>query len=227
MQITNSAYQRHPTNIVFHTNPKKKKKISTRHFTMGMICTTQHNHDILLKNEKQTWKYVKHASFDQYQQHPFNKLNKINSTHIRTTHFSNLNNNSKIKKSKVINMKCFKKNRKPIPFLEVWSRDDEENWRIFVRNTVSLWERWMDKTMNSQNEQGKTDFFYLFNKLSLNRKTHNFCDWNESRTSHQNPWEKNWKNLSKCFSWLEVPPASQSRGEPRNLLSNLRYWNFH
>ena len=138
------------------------KKMSTRHFTMGMICTTQHNHDILLKNEKQTWKYVKHASFDQYQHHPFNKLNKINSTHIQTTHFSNLNNNSKIKKSKVINMKCFKKNRKPIPFLEVWSRDDEENWWIFVRNTVSLWERdeWTRQWIVKMNE-GKLIFFFF------------------------------------------------------------------
>ena len=34
--------------------PQNNMKMSTRHFTMGMICTTQHNHDILLKNEKQT-----------------------------------------------------------------------------------------------------------------------------------------------------------------------------
>ena len=93
--------------------------MSTRHFTMGMICTTQLRASTILKNEKQTWKHLKQASYYQYQQNPFNKLNKINPTHIRTSKFSNLNNNSKIKRSKAINTKYFEKNRKPIPFLEV------------------------------------------------------------------------------------------------------------
>ena len=124
------------------------------------VWHAQHNSDQVSysKMKKQTWKHVKQASYNQYRQNPFNKLNKINPTHIRTSHFSNLNN-SKIKKSKVIDMKCFEKNTKPIPFLEDWSRDDEEKWCIFVRNMVSLWERWMDKTMNSQNERGKTKMF--------------------------------------------------------------------
>ena len=90
-----------------------------RHFTMGMICTTQLKSRTILKNEKQTWKHVKQASYYQYRQNPIIKLNKINPTHIQTSHFLNLNNNSKTKKSKVINMKCFEKDRKPIPFLEI------------------------------------------------------------------------------------------------------------
>ena len=52
--------------------------------------------------------------------------------------YSNLNKNSKIKKSKAITMKYFEKNRKLIPFLEVSSRDEEEKWCIFGENTVSL-----------------------------------------------------------------------------------------
>ena len=105
-----------------------------------MISTTQHNHDILLKNEKQTWKHVKQASYYQKQQIPFNTLNKINLTHIRTSCFSNLNNNSKTKESKAINMKYFEKNRKPIPFLEVWRKDDDEN-DGFLRETWWVCER--------------------------------------------------------------------------------------
>ena len=54
--------------------------------------------------------------------------------------FSNLNKNPKIKKSKVINMKCFEKNRELIPFLEVWSRDVDENGR-FLRETLWVCER--------------------------------------------------------------------------------------
>ena len=109
--------------------------------------------------------------------------------------FSNLDKNSKIKKSRAINKKYFEKNRKLIHFLEVSSRDYEEKWWIFGRNTVSLWERWIEKTMNNQSERGKTEkffffffFFYFFlflKKQSLKRKTHDFCDWNESRTSRQ------------------------------------------
>ena len=147
-----------PQTLYFILTPKKTRKFLRDILLWVWYAQTQYNQDILLKNEKQTWKHVKHASLKQYQQNPFNKLSKVNPTHIRTSHFSNLNN-SKIKKSKVINMECFEKNRKPIPFLEVWTRDDEEKWWIFVRNTVSLWERWTDKTMNSQNERGKTKMF--------------------------------------------------------------------
>ena len=37
-------------------------------------------------------------------------------------------------------MKCFEKNRKLIPFLEVWSRDVDENGR-FLRETLWVCER--------------------------------------------------------------------------------------
>ena len=111
-----------------------------RHFTMGMICTTQLRSSIILKNEKQSWEHVYQASYYQKQQNLYNKLNKINPTYIRTLDFSNLNKNSKLKKSKAIDMKYFEKNRKPIPFLEVWSRDDEENGG-FLRETRWVCER--------------------------------------------------------------------------------------
>ena len=107
---------------------------------MRMIHTTPHNHDILLKNERHTWKHVKQTSYYQKQKIPFNKLNKINPTHIRTSHFSNLNNNSKTKEKKDINMKYFEKNRKLIPFLEVWRKDDDENGG-FLRETRWVCER--------------------------------------------------------------------------------------
>ena len=166
--------------------------MSTRHFTMGMVCTTQLRSSIILKNEKQTWEHVYQASYYQYQQNPYNKLNTINPTHIRTSHFPNLNNNSKNKKSKAINMKYFEKNRKLIPFLEVWSRDDEENG-LFFRETRWVCERderarqWTDK-MN----EGKLKSFW---KLSLKCKTRDFCNWNKSRTSRQKPHEKNFEKF--------------------------------
>ena len=38
---------------------------------------------------------------------------------------------------------------------------------------------------------------------------------------------KNLKNFSKCFSWLEGLPASESRAELRKSLSKPRDWTFH
>ena len=78
------------------------------------------------------------------------KLTKINPNHIRTTYISSLNNNSTIQEIKAINMKYLEKNRKLIPFLRDWSRNDEQKWWTFESNTVSLRERWTNKTMNSK-----------------------------------------------------------------------------
>ena len=44
-----------------------------RHITISMICTSQHNHDILLKNTKQTWKKnVKQALY--YPKHTIQEI---------------------------------------------------------------------------------------------------------------------------------------------------------
>ena len=94
----------------------------------------------------------------------------------------------------------------------------------FERNTVSLWERWTDKTMNSQNVHGKTEKFL---KTILKAQTPDFCDWYESRISHQNPCDKILKKLYKCFSSLEGPPVRKSRREPWKFLSKPRNWSFH
>ena len=56
-------------------------------------------------------------------------------------------------------MKYYEKIRKPITFLEVGSRDDEEKWWFVIENTMSLRERRIDKTMNSQNVGGKIEKF--------------------------------------------------------------------
>ena len=179
--------------------------MSTRHFTMGMICTTQLRSSIILKNEKQSWEHVYQASYCQYQQNPFNKLNKINITHIQTSHFSNLNNNLKTKESMAINMKYFEKNRKPIPFLEFWRKDDDENGR-FLRETRWVCERdertrqWTVKV----NEGKLKSFWNLSWKRPSLCKTCDFCDWNESQTSRQtksqkNPWGKIWKICPSVF----------------------------
>ena len=82
-------------------------------FTIGMICTTQYKQDILLTNETQTCKtsIIESILTKPIQQNKPNPYSNIT--------FSNLNKNSKIKKSKAIKMKYFEKNGKPIPYLEV------------------------------------------------------------------------------------------------------------
>ena len=52
--ITRDAFYNH----YIPWTPQKHKKVSMRHFTMGMICTTQHKQSIILEKERQTWKHV-------------------------------------------------------------------------------------------------------------------------------------------------------------------------
>ena len=47
--------------------------MSTRHFTMGMICTKELRIIIIVKNENQTWEQADQASYYQNQQNPFNQ----------------------------------------------------------------------------------------------------------------------------------------------------------
>ena len=76
------------------------------------------------------------------------KLTKWPQPISETSHISNHHNNSKIKKTKAINMKYYEKNEKPLPFLEVWRRKDDENGG-FLSET-----RWVVREMNGQdNEQ--------------------------------------------------------------------------
>ena len=154
---------------------------------------------------------------------------KICPTHIWTTYISKVNNNSKIKKSKAINMKYFVKSKEPILFLKF----DEEMMKKMEDfcewNKVSLWGRWIDKTMNNQK------------CLRENWKNFKNCPWSAkhaifttkpsreqvAKSSPQNPLWQNLKILSKCFLRLEVSPASQSRRESPNFLSKPRDWSFH
>ena len=48
--------------------------------------------------------------------------------------FSNLNKNTKSKKSRARNIKYFENKRKPVPFLEDWGMIDEENGGFVSEN---------------------------------------------------------------------------------------------
>ena len=104
---------------------------------MDMICTTQHKHGIMHKNEKQTWKTFiigiiltkltkPTKPIHQTQQN----INKPYSNII----FSNLNKNTKSKKSRARNMKYFENKRIIIHFLEDWWMIDEEDGGFVSEN---------------------------------------------------------------------------------------------
>ena len=140
MQIPISVFQRHPTNIVFHKNPKSTSKCLRD--ILPWVWYAQHNLDQVSYKKMRSnheYMYIKHHIININKTHIKNSIT-INPTHIWTSHFSNLNNNSKTKKSKAINMKYFEKNKNSIPFLEVWRRDDEENGG-FLRKTQWVCER--------------------------------------------------------------------------------------
>ena len=87
-------------------------------------------------------------------------------------------------------------------------------------------------TNNDNDAWGKNEkFLKLSWKRPLKCKTCIFRNWIESQTSRQSKppkknYDKIWKNLSKCFSRLEGPPAWKSWREPRMFLSKPYDWIF-
>ena len=69
------------------------------------------------------------------QQNPYIKLNKSISKQDSNIIFSNLNKDTKSKKSKGRNVKYIEKETKPIPSLEDWLRNDEENGGFMCENS--------------------------------------------------------------------------------------------
>ena len=135
----------------------------------------------------------------------------------------NSNNNTEIKKAHAINMKCYKIIRKPYLFLEDWGWSDVKNGGS-LRVTRWVWERFeMGKTMNSQKcfrenwKCLKTDLFAQNTRFSRLSQVVSKSPRPDAKTLKK----KILKNLSKCFSRLEVLPTRESRGEPQKSLSPL------
>ena len=121
------------------------------------------------------------------------------------------------------NMKYLEKDRKLIHFLEDWSWDDEEKWRFFERDTMSLREIWIGKIMNKQ-KCSRENWKVLKIVFKAQNTWFSWLGWVTNRSPNQatqHLGDKILKNLSKCFSWLEVPLASKSQREPRKFLYNL------
>ena len=103
----------------------------------------------------------------------------------------------------------------------------------FLKNTVSLEGRGMDKTMNNHNERGKNEKF-LKNYLENDPQSakHAFFATGMSREQVAKPSRQKsmWqimKKISKYFLRLEGPLASKSQGLPQNSLSKTCDWSFH
>ena len=109
-----------------------------------------------------------------------------------------------------------------------WWRKMED----FCENTVSLWERGTDKTMNSHNERGKTKkFLKLSWKRPLLCKTRDFHDWIELRTSRQcklpmqvakNPYETFWEICLTIFHDWKVHLRVSHEGNRETVWVNSR-----
>ena len=120
-------------------------------------------------------------------------------------------------------MKYSEKDRKLIPFLEDWSWDDEEKWRFFERDTMSLREIWTSKTMNKQ-KCSRENWKVLKTILKAQNTQFSWLGWVTNKSPNQatkHLGDKILKNLFKCFSWLEVPLVSKLQRELRKFLYNL------
>ena len=120
-------------------------------------------------------------------------------------------------------MKYFEKNRKLIPFLQVWRRDDDENGG-FLERTWWVCERdeWTRKWIVKVNE-GKLKSFL---KLSLKCKTCDFRDWYESWTSCQGKLPKTFvtkfgKICLSVFRDWKVHPRGSHEGSHECFWVNL------
>ena len=193
---------------------------------MDIICTTQHKHGIMHKNEKQTSKtciigiiLTKPTKLIHLTQQNINKpyCNII---------FSNLNKNTKSKKSRVRNMKYFENKRKPIPFLEDRWRIDEENGDFVSENGGFGTRRGgqVNETASDVRENWKAFENRLgFNPICAKHAffTTRISHEKFSKSIRQNPMSQILKNLSKCILRLEGPLMSKSWKVSQSILSKL------
>ena len=140
--------------------------------------------------------------------------------------FSNLNINTKSKKSRARNMKYFMNKRKLIPFLEDWWRINEENGGFVRENggfgrgrgkqdnekACDAWENW--KVFENCLEYDPICAKHMFFETGMSREQ-------IAKSSRQKPLTQILKNLSKCFSRLGSPLASKSRRKLQIILSKL------
>ena len=93
----------------------------------------------------------------------------------------------------------------------VWERDSlERRWTV-----TNVWGK-TEKNLKTAPIFAKHAFF----ATEMSRQK-------VARSGRQNTQGQKFENFSKCFSWLEGLPASESRAEPRKSLSNSRDWTFH
>ena len=148
-----------------------------------MHNTTQTRYDT--QKEKQTWKACKIGIIFWKPTNPNHQTQQNIPKPYSSIIFSNLNKNTKSKKSRLESRNTLRKIEISYLFLKI---DEEMMKKIkdFLENTVSLWGRGTDKTMNNHKMQGKTAL-----KIILKSKTRVFHDWIESRTSRQFKSPKN------------------------------------
>ena len=150
-------------------------------------------------------------------------LKKINPNHIRTSHFSNLNKISKNKKSRAIIMKYFEKNRKSIPFLEVWRRDDDENGGI-LRETRWVCEREMNGQDNEQLKWTRENKKFLKTILKAQNTRFLWLRWVTNKSPNQvtkTHVKKFWKTCLSVFCNWKVHPQGIHEGSHGSFWVNL------
>ena len=86
------------------------------------------------KNEKQTCKTYIISTILTKPTKPIHQTQQNINKPYSNIIFSNLNKNTKSKKSRARNIKYFENKRKPVPFLEDWGMIDEENGGFVSEN---------------------------------------------------------------------------------------------
>ena len=115
---------------------------------MSMICIAQHNHDTQPNNGNQPRKHVKQVSFCHNQQNPYNKLNKMNPTHIRIITYLKSHQQLKNQENKGSKHEILRENKKTHTFFLKIKVE-------MMKKNSGLWEKHgeFERDMNEQDNE--------------------------------------------------------------------------
>ena len=210
-----------PTNFVFH-GIQRNTKATKRHFIMNMICTTQHKHNIMQKNEAQTCKPCRISIILTKPTKPINQTHQnINKT-IFNNHISISQHIHKIKKTRARNLKYFENKRKPIHFLEDWWRIDDENGGFVSENGGFMSGRGGQDKVCARDAWENWKVFKTVLNLTLFVQNMRLLrlEWVASKLSKRvtkNPLTKFWKICLSVFCDWEVHLRASRKGSRESI----------
>ena len=219
-KISQIVKQGYPYNQCIPWNPQKHKKISIRHFTMGIICTTQHTQGIILKNEKQTWRACIISIILPKSIKPKHQTQQKIHKPYSTSYFQIQTKTQNPRNQGLETWNTLRKRENQYLFLKISEEMMMKNGGFVSEHSEFGRRRDGQGNEESQYAREKWKVFENCPENSPHCAKHAFCTNRMSRKQvtklgRQKPmWQ-----IFQCFSQLEGPLASKSQKESRSILS--------